>query len=286
MLSGGKEGVLVFWKDENTRKDFCPRLDGEVIRIVTDEEGEFVCTVFSNNKLRVVRTVNYQSVFVQANLHATDVSKTLVCDFRSNRPSPRPHQAALRRRQLRVDRDQRERRLEGQSHQLDWQKHHQPLEPRQQSGHHKGLSFGRLRVPLRAGEQHCARSDLLQGQVLQTRRDRPVRPDRYVHRPERLRHRLDPAVHRQKRKPSLRHRVERRPPAGVDAVQGERELEAGRSRSRRNGSCRMWCRPRRPARERRSLCSQAATPRCSSSTRTKSSCKASTTRASSRKNCF
>lgn len=78
MVSGGQEGVLVFWKNENTRKDFCPRLDGPIVSATTDDSGEYICVGFQNGSIRVVRAANYESVFNLTKLHSKDVSK---CSF-------------------------------------------------------------------------------------------------------------------------------------------------------------------------------------------------------------
>lgn len=82
VITGGNEGVLVFWKDEMSRKDFCPRLDGPILKITTDQSGEYACAIFENHRLRVIRTANYQSVFVQSSLYTRDLNSSKVVDFR------------------------------------------------------------------------------------------------------------------------------------------------------------------------------------------------------------
>lgn len=83
-VSGGQEAVLVFWKDENTRKDFCPRLDGTITSIEVDLSGEFIAVFFNNGRMRIIRTATFQSVFTLSALHTKGLKYSKVASFKGN----------------------------------------------------------------------------------------------------------------------------------------------------------------------------------------------------------
>lgn len=84
IVSGGKEGVVVFWKDENTRKDFCPRLDGEIAQIIPDESGQYICVVFANNRFRVLLVSNFQSIYVWSSLYLAEPKQNSTILWKGN----------------------------------------------------------------------------------------------------------------------------------------------------------------------------------------------------------
>lgn len=43
VLTGGLEGVIVVWYFGGAKKDFCPRVDGEIVEIVSNLDGDKVC---------------------------------------------------------------------------------------------------------------------------------------------------------------------------------------------------------------------------------------------------
>lgn len=42
LLSGGKEGVVVIWHYNGSKKDFCPRVDGQITEIVSNQDADKV----------------------------------------------------------------------------------------------------------------------------------------------------------------------------------------------------------------------------------------------------
>ena len=83
-VSGGHEAVMVFWKDENTRKDFCPRLDGTITSIEVDPSGELIAVFFNNGRMRIIRTATFQSVFSLSALHTKGLKQSKVISYKGS----------------------------------------------------------------------------------------------------------------------------------------------------------------------------------------------------------
>jgi len=60
LLSGGMEGVVVVWYLNGSKKDFCPRIDGEIVEIVSNYNADLVVIKLGNNAMKVLKLSNFE----------------------------------------------------------------------------------------------------------------------------------------------------------------------------------------------------------------------------------
>uniref|UniRef100_A0A667ZPV7 WD repeat domain 75 n=1 Tax=Myripristis murdjan TaxID=586833 RepID=A0A667ZPV7_9TELE len=84
LLSGGVESVLVQWRyNQETQKDFLPRLGAAITHIAVSPDGELFCTAHSDNKLTVIQSCVKVSAVIQGLVKGESVRTDLMVDPRS-----------------------------------------------------------------------------------------------------------------------------------------------------------------------------------------------------------
>ncbi|KAK7938810.1 hypothetical protein WMY93_002136 [Mugilogobius chulae] len=80
LLSGGIESVLVQWRyNQETQKDFLPRLGAAITHIAVSPDGSLFCTSHSDNKITIIHSYIKVSAVIQGDRIRTD----LIVDPRS-----------------------------------------------------------------------------------------------------------------------------------------------------------------------------------------------------------
>jgi NET1-associated nuclear protein 1 (U3 small nucleolar RNA-associated protein 17) len=74
MMSGGEEGVLVYWNLNRGTRAFLPRLGGPISCVQPDTHGAYCAVAVQDNRVIVVRLADWAvqwqvSIFNQLNLH-------------------------------------------------------------------------------------------------------------------------------------------------------------------------------------------------------------------------
>ena len=82
LMSGGKERVVVLWRDGNTKKEFVPRLSNEIKHISSDEFDEFIAVGFENNSMSVIRFSDKAIVFNLADVPSQEASQFKYCGYK------------------------------------------------------------------------------------------------------------------------------------------------------------------------------------------------------------
>uniref|UniRef100_A0A3B3Z852 WD repeat-containing protein 75 second beta-propeller domain-containing protein n=1 Tax=Periophthalmus magnuspinnatus TaxID=409849 RepID=A0A3B3Z852_9GOBI len=84
LLSGGVESVLVLWRyNQETQKDFLPRLGAAIAHIAVSPDGSLFCTAHSDNKITVIHSYVRVSAVIQGLVRGDRIWTDLVVDPRS-----------------------------------------------------------------------------------------------------------------------------------------------------------------------------------------------------------
>ncbi|XP_069389160.1 WD repeat-containing protein 75 [Paralichthys olivaceus] len=81
LLSGGVESVLVQWRyNQETQKDFLPRLGAAITHIVVSPDGALFCTSHSDNKITIIQSCVKVSAVIQGLVKGDGVRTDLMVD--------------------------------------------------------------------------------------------------------------------------------------------------------------------------------------------------------------
>uniref|UniRef100_A0A8D3BQH0 WD repeat domain 75 n=1 Tax=Scophthalmus maximus TaxID=52904 RepID=A0A8D3BQH0_SCOMX len=84
LLSGGVESVLVQWRyNQESQKDFLPRLGGAITHINVSPDGALFCTSHSDNKITIIQSCVKVSAVIQGLVQGDSVKTDLMVDPRS-----------------------------------------------------------------------------------------------------------------------------------------------------------------------------------------------------------
>ncbi|KAM6934428.1 WD repeat-containing protein 75 [Xenentodon cancila] len=84
LLSGGVESVLVQWRyNQESQRDFLPRLGAAITHIVVSPDGSLFCTSHSDNKITIIQSCVKVSSVIQGLVKGEDVRTDLMVDPRS-----------------------------------------------------------------------------------------------------------------------------------------------------------------------------------------------------------
>uniref|UniRef100_A0A665W7M0 C2H2-type domain-containing protein n=1 Tax=Echeneis naucrates TaxID=173247 RepID=A0A665W7M0_ECHNA len=84
LLSGGVESVLVQWRyNQESQKDFLPRLGAAITHIVVSPDGALFCTSHSDNKITIIQSCVKVSAIIQGLVKGESLSTDLMVDPRS-----------------------------------------------------------------------------------------------------------------------------------------------------------------------------------------------------------
>ncbi|XP_060909900.1 WD repeat-containing protein 75 isoform X1 [Labrus mixtus] len=84
LLSGGIESVLVQWRyNQESQKDFLPRLGAAITHISVSPDGELFCTSHSDNKITIIQSCVKVSAVIQGLVKGENVKTDLMVDPRS-----------------------------------------------------------------------------------------------------------------------------------------------------------------------------------------------------------
>jgi len=62
LISGGEEGVLVFWHLITQNKTFCPRLGATISKVLLTEKNDRAIVLLSTNRIKVIKLQNFEEV--------------------------------------------------------------------------------------------------------------------------------------------------------------------------------------------------------------------------------
>ena len=62
LLSGGNEGVIAIWYENGTKKDFCPRVQGKIVQLKTNEDSDKVMIKLHNNSIKIIQQTNFELI--------------------------------------------------------------------------------------------------------------------------------------------------------------------------------------------------------------------------------
>ena len=71
LLSGGEESVLVVWQVDTLKRQFRPRIGGDIRRIVSSSTDRYISAVTSDNVMKVLNSSNLELAFISQNLKYT-----------------------------------------------------------------------------------------------------------------------------------------------------------------------------------------------------------------------
>ncbi|XP_044073393.1 WD repeat-containing protein 75 isoform X1 [Siniperca chuatsi] len=81
LLSGGLESVLVQWRyNQETQRDFLPRLGAAITHIVVSPDGALFCTSHSDNKITIIQSCVKVSAVIQGLVKGESVRTDLMVD--------------------------------------------------------------------------------------------------------------------------------------------------------------------------------------------------------------
>ncbi|XP_041663173.1 WD repeat-containing protein 75 isoform X2 [Cheilinus undulatus] len=84
LLSGGVESVLVQWRyNQESQKDFLPRLGAAITHIAVSPDGALFCTSHSDNKVTIIQSCVKVSAVIQGLVKGESVRTDLMVDPRS-----------------------------------------------------------------------------------------------------------------------------------------------------------------------------------------------------------
>ncbi|XP_040913731.1 WD repeat-containing protein 75 [Toxotes jaculatrix] len=84
LLSGGVESVLVQWRyNQESQKDFLPRLGAAITHITVSPDGALFCTSHSDNKITIIQSCVKVSAVIQGLVKGEGVRTDLMVDPRS-----------------------------------------------------------------------------------------------------------------------------------------------------------------------------------------------------------
>ncbi|XP_071336815.1 WD repeat-containing protein 75 [Trachinotus anak] len=84
LLSGGLESVLVQWRyNQESQKDFLPRLGAAITHITVSPDGALFCTSHSDNKITIIQSCVKVSAVIQGLVKGESVRTDLMVDPRS-----------------------------------------------------------------------------------------------------------------------------------------------------------------------------------------------------------
>ncbi|XP_037542199.1 WD repeat-containing protein 75 [Nematolebias whitei] len=84
LLSGGIESVLVQWRyNQESQKDFLPRLGAAITHIAVSPDGALFCTSHSDNKITIIHSCVKVSAVIQGLVKGENVRTDLMVDPRS-----------------------------------------------------------------------------------------------------------------------------------------------------------------------------------------------------------
>ncbi|XP_074551703.1 WD repeat-containing protein 75 isoform X2 [Halichoeres trimaculatus] len=84
LLSGGIESVLVQWRyDQESQRDFLPRLGAAITHIAVSPDGALFCTSHSDNKITIIQSCVKVSAVIQGLVKGDSVRTDLLVDPRS-----------------------------------------------------------------------------------------------------------------------------------------------------------------------------------------------------------
>ncbi|XP_035532459.1 WD repeat-containing protein 75 [Morone saxatilis] len=84
LLSGGLESVLVQWRyNQESQKDFLPRLGAAITHIAVSPDGALFCTSHSDNKITIIQSCVKVSAVIQGLVKGESVRTDLMMDPRS-----------------------------------------------------------------------------------------------------------------------------------------------------------------------------------------------------------
>lgn len=83
VLSGGLEGVIVVWYYGGAKKDFCPRVEGEITEIQANADGDKIALKLSNNVVKVISLSNFEPLDEVSDIHLDNLSFLDACSNRA-----------------------------------------------------------------------------------------------------------------------------------------------------------------------------------------------------------
>uniref|UniRef100_A0AAX7UY56 WD repeat-containing protein 75 second beta-propeller domain-containing protein n=1 Tax=Astatotilapia calliptera TaxID=8154 RepID=A0AAX7UY56_ASTCA len=84
LLSGGVESVLVQWRyNQESERDFLPRLGGAITHITVSPDGSLFCTSHSDNKITIIQSCVKVSAVIQGLVKGDSIRTDLMMDPRS-----------------------------------------------------------------------------------------------------------------------------------------------------------------------------------------------------------
>ncbi|KAF6738738.1 WD repeat-containing protein 75 [Oryzias melastigma] len=84
LLSGGVESVLVQWRyNQESQRDFLPRLGGAITHISVSPDGALFCTSHSDNKITIIQSCVKVSAVIQGLVKGDGIRTDLMIDPRS-----------------------------------------------------------------------------------------------------------------------------------------------------------------------------------------------------------
>ncbi|XP_077473956.1 WD repeat-containing protein 75 [Stigmatopora argus] len=84
LLSGGVESVLVQWRyNQESQKDFLPRLGGAITHVTVSPDGSLFCTSHVDNKITIIQSCVKVSAVIQGLVKGESVATDLIVDPRS-----------------------------------------------------------------------------------------------------------------------------------------------------------------------------------------------------------
>ncbi|XP_041857335.1 WD repeat-containing protein 75 [Melanotaenia boesemani] len=84
LLSGGLESVLVQWRyNQESQRDFLPRLGGAITHITVSPDGALFCTSHTDNKIMIIQSCVKVSAVIQGLVKGENVRTDLIVDPRS-----------------------------------------------------------------------------------------------------------------------------------------------------------------------------------------------------------
>ncbi|XP_005736878.1 WD repeat-containing protein 75 isoform X1 [Pundamilia nyererei] len=84
LLSGGVESVLIQWRyNQESERDFLPRLGGAITHITVSPDGSLFCTSHSDNKITIIQSCVKVSAVIQGLVKGDSIRTDLMMDPRS-----------------------------------------------------------------------------------------------------------------------------------------------------------------------------------------------------------